>query len=158
MNSDGTNIKRLTSTYGYDGGPFFSADGSKIIWRRFSSDGKTAEVFTMNADGTNKRQVTNIGAMSWAPYFHPSGDYIIFSTNLHGSRNFELYIVDVEGLSKPVRVTYAENFDGLPVFTPDGKRLAWTSSRTANKKPQIFFTDWNDTEARRLLELPFTKR
>ncbi|HXG19697.1 MAG TPA: hypothetical protein VNN62_11575 [Methylomirabilota bacterium] len=36
MHADGTHVRRLTNTLGYDGGPFFSADGKKIVWRRFS--------------------------------------------------------------------------------------------------------------------------
>ncbi len=151
MNADGTNVRRLTETEGYDGGPFFSANGKKIVWRRFSKDSATSEIFTMNVDGTDKLQITKLGAMSWAPFFHPSGDYVIFATNLHGFANFELYMVDTEGRSRPVRVTYTQGFDGLPVFSPDGERLSWTSSRTSNKQPQIFMADWNDGEARRLL-------
>ena len=33
MNIDGTNIKQITNTLGYDGGAFFSPDGSKIVFR-----------------------------------------------------------------------------------------------------------------------------
>ena len=95
--------------------------------------------------------------MSWAPYFHPSGDYIVFATSLQGFRNFELYIVDAAGAREPVRVTYSDGFDGLPVFSPDGARLSWSSSRTPDKKPQIFIADWNDAEARRLLGLDGTE-
>ena len=39
-------------------------------------------------------------------------------------------------------------FDGLPVFSPDGKRLAWTTSRTPKKQAQIFLADWDDRAAR----------
>ena len=52
-----------------------------------------------------------------------------------------------------MRVTYTDGFDGLPVFLPDGKRIAWTSNRTANKQSQIFLGDWNDAHARELLGL-----
>jgi len=154
MKADGTQVRRLTTTPGYDGGPFFSADGKKICWRHFSLDGTTAEIFTMNVDGSEPRQLTHLGAMSWAPYFHPSGDYLIFATNLQGMKNFELYLVDAEGTSTPVRVTFADGFDGLPAFSPDGKQLAWTSARDANKQSQIFIAEWNDEAARRLLKLP----
>ena len=154
MNSDGSNVRRLTHANGYDGGPFFSPNGGKICWRRFSEDGATAEVYTMSIDGTKKEQITQLGAMSWAPFFHPSGDYLIFSTNLHGFSNFELYLVDVRGKEEPVRVTYAEAFDGLPAFSPDGRFLAWTSNRNPRRKSQIFFARWNDTRARQLLGLP----
>ena len=151
--SAGANLQRLTETPGYDGGPFFNAQGNRITWRRFSPDGTRAEIWTMNIDGTDKRQLTRLDAMSWAPYFHPSGDYIIFATNLHGYANFELYLVDAAGQGAPVRVTETAGFDGLPVFTPDGRRLAWTSKRSGNGRPQIFLADWNHAAARKLLGL-----
>ena len=156
MWADGSGVRRLTTSLGYDGGPFFSPDGKRLVWRRFSPEGTQAEVWTMRIDGTDKKQVTSLGAMSWAPYFHPSGDYLIFTTNLHGFGNFELYIVDTDGRSDPVRVTYTPGFDGLPVFAPDGKQLAWTSSRTADKTAQLFFADWDDGAARCLLGLAST--
>jgi Tol biopolymer transport system component len=153
MDADGSNVRQLTRAPGYDGGPFFSANGAKIVWRRFSEDGARAEVYTMNVDGSNKRQITRVGAMSWAPFFHPSGDYIIFATNLHGYGNFELYLVDAEGQKEPVRVTQTEGFDGLPTFSPSGKTLSWSSNRTADGTTQIFIADWDDAEARKLLGL-----
>jgi hypothetical protein len=52
-----------------------------------------------------------------------------------------------------VRVTYTAGFDGLPVFTPDGMRLAWTSNRTSSGTSQIFLADWNHQQARELLGL-----
>ena len=151
MDADGSNVRRLTNNSGYDGGPFWSADGSKITWRRFSEDGARAEVFTMNADGSGERQITHLGAMSWAPFFHPSGEYLIFATNLQGFANFELYIVDAEGARQPVRITEREGFDGLATFTPDGRKMSWTSNATPNKKSQIFLADWDHEAAKRLL-------
>ncbi len=41
------------------------------------------------------------------------------------------------------RITFREGFDGLPVFSPDGKKLMWTSSgRDADKKSQLFIADF----------------
>jgi Tol biopolymer transport system component len=153
MNADGSDPRRLTTTPGYDGGPFFSPDGERICWRRFSEDGAQAEVMTMNLDGTDQRQLTRLGAMSWAPFYHPSGEYLIFTTNRHGFANFELYLVDAQAKSPPVRVTYTDGFDGLPVFSPDGRRLAWTTNRTPSKQSQIFLAEWNHARAQELLGL-----
>lgn len=153
MNADGSHVRRLTDAPGYDGGPFFSADGSQITWRRFSRDGATAEIYVMDLATGAQRQVTRLGMMSWAPYFHPGGDYLIFASNREGFANFELYLVDTRGRQQPVRVTYTDGFDGLPVFSPDGRRLSWTSKRGADGSSQIFIADWNDAAARRLLGL-----
>ena len=151
--ADGSNVKRLTNVPGYDGGPFFSADGQRICWRRFTPKGDVAEVWTMNADGSDQKPLTKLGAMSWAPYFHPSGEYLIFTTNLNGFANFELYIVDAAGKHDPVRVTQTDGFDGLPVFSPDGKKLSWTSGRTSGGQSQIFMADWDHDHARVALGL-----
>jgi len=153
MNADGSGVRRLTETKGYDGGPFFSPDGKEIVWRRFSVDGATAEIHVMKTDGSQQRQITRLGVMSWAPYFHPSGEYLIFSNNLHGFGNFELFLVDVQGKAEPVRVTYKDGFDSLPVFNPGRDQLVWTSTRTSGGQSQLFAAEWNHAEAQRLLKL-----
>ena len=153
MKADGTGVQRLTDVAGYDGGPFFSADGKRICWRRFNEGGDKAEIWSMNADGSDQKQLTRLGAMSWAPFFHPSGQYLIFATNLHGFDNFELYLVDADGRREPVRVTDTAGFDGLPTFSPDGKKLSWTSNRTPDKTSQLFLAEWNHAAALKALGL-----
>lgn len=147
MRADGSEQRRLTHVPGYDGGPFFSPDGARIVWRRFDEQGLIADIWTMKPDGTDQRQITNFGAMSWAPYIHPSGQYLLFASNKLGFENFEVFMVDVEGQKEPVRVTYRDGFDGLPVPSPDGRRLAWTSSRGGGREGQIFLADWNHESA-----------
>ena len=156
MNADGSDVRRLTHSPGYDGGPFFSPDGQDICFRRFSENGATAEIFTMKIDGSEQRQLTDLGVMSWAPYYHPSGKYLIFTTNRHGFANFELYIVDREGQHAPVRVTHTPGFDGLPVFTPAGDQLSWTTNRTTGGQSQIFLCEWDHEAALKLLGLSET--
>lgn len=168
MNADGSNVRRLTDEVGYDGGPFFSPDGTRICWRRFAPDGATAEIYTMKTDGSDVQRLTELNAMSWAPFYHPSGDYLVFTTNRHGFANFELYLVRADGRGEPVRVTTTAGFDGLPVFLPDGRRLSWTSNRVVGadgalvrdedgepKKgtSQIYIASFDHETARRLLGL-----
>ena len=150
--SDGSGVRRLTNVTGYDGGPFFSPDGKRIVWRRFDEAGLIADVWTMNLDGTDQRKITDFGAMSWAPYIHPSGEYIIFASNKLGFENFELFLVDVDGKKQPVRVTYTDGFDGLPVPSPDGRQLAWTSNRGGGREGQIYLASWNHDAARAALK------
>ena len=147
MKADGTGQRRLTETPGYDGGPFFTPDGKKILWRRFDEQGLIADVWTMNLDGTEKKQITNFKAMSWAPYMHVSGEYILFASNKLGFENFEVFMVDAAGTKEPVRVTYSDGFDGLPVPSPDGKQIAFTSARSGGGAGQIFLAQWNHEAA-----------
>jgi Tol biopolymer transport system component len=149
---DGSDARRLTSVPGYDGGPFFSPDGQRIIWRRFDEAGLIADVWTMRLDGSDPRQLTDFGAMSWAPYFHPSGEYVFFASNKLGFENFEVFLVDAAGRKEPVRVTYSDGFDGLPVPSPDGRLLAWTSSRGGGREGQIFLAQWDHERARKAID------
>ncbi|MCE9557321.1 MAG: hypothetical protein K8R88_00065, partial [Armatimonadetes bacterium] len=98
-NLDGSNIKRLTSEPGYDGGPFISWDSKTIAYRRDtveSAEGlaeyrellgqnlvrpSKLEIWVMDADGGNKRQVTRLGCASFAPFIHPDGKRVIFGSN-----------------------------------------------------------------------------
>jgi Tol biopolymer transport system component len=147
MRADGSGQRRLTNVAGYDGGPFFTPDGKKIVWRRFDEKGLIADVWTMNLDGSDQRQITDFGSMSWAPYMHPSGAYYFFASNKLGFENFEVFIVDAQGAKEPVRVTYSDGFDGLPVPSPDGKQLAWTSTRSGGGAGQLFLAQWNHERA-----------
>jgi Tol biopolymer transport system component len=153
MDADGGNVQQLTFSPGYDGGPFFSPDNSKVLWRRFNPDGNSAEIWTMNIDGSNQRQLTADSMVAWGPYFHPTGDYIIYSSNVLGHSNFELFIIDPAGLHDPVRATNTEGTDILPVFSPDGMSLAWSTTRTPGGASQIHMSDWNHARALELLGL-----
>lgn len=153
MNADGSNQKRLTDWPGYDGGPFFTPDGQHIVWRHFSKDGATADIYTMKMDGTGVQRLTDFKSMSWAPYFHPSGEYVIFASNKLGFENFELFLVDAKGRHEPVQITSTDGFDGLPVFSPDGHRLSWTSNRNNQNVSQLYIAMWNHDAALEAISL-----
>jgi Tol biopolymer transport system component len=46
-----------------------------------------------------------------------------------------------------VRITYSDGFDGLPVPSPDGTQIAFTSSRSGGGAGQIFLAQWNHQKA-----------
>jgi TolB protein len=163
MRLDGSGLTRLTSTPGYDGGAFFSADGKRIVWRasrpapgqelddyrallaRKLVRPSRLEIWVMNADGTDPRQVTTLGAASFAPFFHPDGRRIIFATNVKDPRgpNFDLYLVNDDGTGLE-QVTAYEGFDGFPMFSPDGRSLVFASNRRGKRlgETNVFIADW----------------
>jgi TolB protein len=146
MRPDGTRTVQLTNTPGYDGGPFFSPDGNRLVYR---SDRKGDDLLQIlvadlafdrhgNITGLRReRQLTNDGHLNWAPFWHPDGRHIVYTTSRHGHRNYELYVMRSDG-SRKTRVTFTEGFDGLPVFSPDGRYLMWSSRRSADGTTQVF--------------------
>ncbi|MCA9322658.1 MAG: M28 family peptidase [Planctomycetes bacterium] len=144
MRSDGTRMRRITEAEGYDGGPFFSPDGKQICFRGFRDlrPGKDrySQVYVVGADGRNERQLTFNTAVNWAPYYHPNGDYLAYCTNMGGHRNFELVLLRLSD-AKVVRLTTDEAVDIMPVFSPDGTRLMWTTTRFDGKS-QLVIADF----------------
>jgi Tol biopolymer transport system component len=162
MNASGGDVRRLTNRPGPDGGPFFSPDGTQIVFRGRTAEGAeladyqalleqglwrptSLELFVMNSDGSNLRQVTKLGKASFAPYFTPDGTRVIFSSNHHDpkGRDFDLYLVNVDGTGLE-RVTSNPTFDGFPMFSPDGRRLVFASNRDAARQgdTNVFIADW----------------
>ena len=163
MNPDGSDVRRLTNMPGPDGGPFYSPDGTKIVWRGYHPapgdelnkyfdllkkavwKPTTLEVFTMDRDGKNVNQVTHLGKANWAPYWTPDSKRIIFASNHKDpqGRNFDLFLVNLDGTGLE-QVTFNPTFDGFAMFSPDGKKLVFGSNRHDAKEgdTNIFIADW----------------
>src|SRR5262249_27212592 len=134
MDADGKNVKRLTSTPGYDGGAFFSPDCTKIVWRAsrpkpgkelddfraLLADGLVRptklDLWIANADGSDPTRITYLDAASFGPAWFPSGRRIIFASNYGDpkGREFDLWAVNVDGTDLE-RITFAGGFDGFPL-------------------------------------------
>ena len=163
MDADGGNLTRLTDRLGYDGGPWWSPDGSQIVWRAYYpqkeeeiagyrkllADNEISpmalQLWVMDADGSNKRQVTDNGAANFGPYFHPDGKRIIYCSNQGDpqGRNFDLWIIGTDGLNDE-QVTFGGTFDGFPMFNKKGTKLVFASNRNNAKRgdTNIFIADW----------------
>src|SRR4051812_8634750 len=149
MKSDGSDQKtpiRITTAPGYDGGPFFSPDGKRLVYRSDRKSNDLLQIFTadLTFDATGQitgagqeHQLTNDANVNWGPYWHPDGKHLIYATSAHGHANYELYLMRDDG-SQKIRITYKEGADVLPVFSPDGKYLMWTTKRTPDNTTQLF--------------------
>lgn len=144
MKADGSDARQLTQAKGYDGGPFFSPDGQRIVFRGFRTDDhRDAQIYTIGRDGSDEVKLTDEpGTLNWGPFYHPSGRWIVYSSNRDdpARRNFELYLIRHDGSGR-VRLTWNDGFDALPTFSPDGKKLTWTSSRGGGA-PQVWVADF----------------
>ncbi len=142
MKADGSDVRQVTRVKDcYNGGPFLSPDGKRIIFRADRDRKDYLQIYVINADGTGEAQLTSNDAVNWAPYWHPNGKTIVFTTSLHGHRNYEVYLMNVETRAFH-RVTHSRRFDGLPVFSNDGKMMMWTSQRSTSGESQVFVAEF----------------
>ena len=147
MNADGSNVRKLTNAPGcYNGGPFFSPDGKRVIFRSDRKKKDHLQIFVINADGTGERALTdNIDWVHWAPYWHPDNKHIVFTAADHSNPlarpNYDLYWINVD-TGKRARLTFAPGADVLPVFSPDGTKLMWTSTRDGRQPAQLFLAEF----------------
>ncbi len=153
MDADGSNVRRLTNHPGYDGGPFFSPDNQWVIFRSDRQKEHMLQLFAISVDGKTEVQLTNnLDQVNWCPYFHPSGKYIVWASADYskGPANapFHLFTMEIDrsgGSFKGgaiTQVTSSTAQDVLPVFSPDGKSLMWTSTRTPDGSSQLWIADW----------------
>jgi len=153
MDADGSNVRQLTNVDGYDGGPFFSPDNKWVIFRSDRQKEHMLQLFAISADGQHEVQLTNnLNEVNWCPYFHPSGKYIVWSSadysKGHRGAAFNLFTMDIEMSANDVKpgkvkqITFSSKADVLPVFSPDGTKLMWTSIRNEAGSSQLWIADW----------------
>ncbi len=91
MNTDGSNVRRLTKSPGLDMRPAWSPDGKQIAFTS-NRDGNY-EVYVMNADGSKVRRVTNHPERDDCATWHPDGKRLALVSERDG--RFDLYLIDV---------------------------------------------------------------
>jgi len=147
MCADGSDIQQITHTENvYNGGPFFSPDGTRIIYRADNEKRHYLQIYCIDSQGHNCQQLTMNGAVNWSPFWHPKGKVIAFTTSLHGHAQYEVYLLNITTKAL-CRLTYHAGFDGLPSFNKDGTQITWTSKRGPDKTCQIFVADFVMPEA-----------
>ncbi len=91
------------------------------------------EIYSINANGTGIKRLTNDPGVDERPSRSVDGRNIVFSSNRDG--NFEIYKMNADG-SSLVRLTSDAvgsdaPTDTNPVFSRDGNKIVWQSTRAA---------------------------
>ncbi len=137
MRSDGTGVVNLTRTIGINEySAFWSLDGKKIC---FLSDRDGFEnYYVMNTDGTNVRLLEDFELFDFA-WPNVFGDYYIYE-DLSGN-NYDIFI-DL-CLNPKGGINLTKNFanDRSPVWSPDGRKIAFVSDRDFNNEIYIMNAD-----------------
>src|SRR4051812_22484672 len=135
---DGSDLKQLTNTPGYDAESTFSVDGKKIVFTSMR-DGDL-DIYTMDADGKNVKRLTTELGYDGGPFFSRDGRQIVYrayhpqapaeiarykqklTENLIEPTVFEIWVMNSDGTNKR-QVTHLNAASFAPYFFPDGKRI-----------------------------------
>lgn len=141
-NADGSDLKQLTKTPGYDAETTISRDGRLAFTSTRDGD---LDIYTMDADGKHVKRLTNELGYDGGPFwsydgkqivyraYHPQtekekSDYIaLLKQNLIRPTTLEIMVMNADGSNKR-QVTHLNAASFAPYFFPDGKRIIFASN------------------------------
>jgi Tol biopolymer transport system component len=140
---DGSDLRQLTSNGAYNAEATVSYDGKKIIFTS-TRDGDI-DLYTMNVDGSDVRRITNRVGYDGGAWFSPDGKQIVWRAaypktaadtadylsllqqRLVRPAHVEVWVANADG-TNPRQITSLGGANFAPVFTPDGKKIIFSSN------------------------------
>ncbi len=140
---DGSDLKQLTNTPGYDAETTITLDGKKLVFTSMR-DGDL-DIYTMDANGKNVRRLTNELGYDGGPFWSYDGKQIVYRANhpkteqqktvytnllkqnLIQPSALEIWVMNADGSNKR-QVTSNGKANFGPYFFPDGKRIIFSSN------------------------------
>ncbi len=142
-NTDGSNQRQLTSTFGYDAEATVSPTGDRMVFTSIRNG--DLDLYTMNLDGSDVRQITDRLGYDGGAFFSPDGTKILWrahypetdediadyknllAVGLIRPSSLELYIADADGTNvRQITDNGAANF--APYWHPSGDKLVFSSN------------------------------
>jgi TolB protein len=140
---DGSDLKQLTNSPGYDAEATMTVDGRRIVFTSMR-DGDL-DIYTMDADGRNVKRLTSETGYDGGPFFSRDGRKIVYRANhpqtpeqvarykkllaehLIEPNALEIWVMDADGRNKR-QVTRLGVASFAPYFLPDGRRIIFSSN------------------------------
>ena len=140
---DGSDLRRLTDTHGYDAEATVSRDGRRVVFTSVR-DGDL-EIYTMDPDGGSVKRLTHEPGYDGGAFFSYDGSRVVYrahhpepgaeldeyrallAEHLVRPTRMEIWVMDADGSNKrQVTDNGAANF--APYFFPDGDRIVFASN------------------------------
>lgn len=140
---DGSGMKKLTSSQGYDAEATLSPVGDKIIFTSLR-DGDP-ELYTMNIDGSEQKRLTHEKGYDGGAFFSQDGKKIVFRASRPQTAQeltdyddlvkngyvrptaLEIFVMDADGKNMQ-QITHFKKASFAPFFYPDGQKIIFSSN------------------------------
>ena len=169
MDTDGENLRQLTFEPTSDNAPVWSPDGSRILFHGLHTVGVRAyNILVVEVETGSVEKLTDFRAPPLGPFekppwnytggiepaWSPRGNQLAFAyksglDNLHS----EIYVMDANGYNERL-LTTPPHSDHSPSWSPDGRHIAFHSTR--DKNTDIYIMDADGRNVRRLTNHPDT--
>jgi TolB protein len=142
MRSDGADLRRITNHPGHDVSPSWSPSGTQIAFT--SGRAGTPSIYIVGVDGLALRRVTfeNSDRAAWSPSRRNEIAYTARAGSLYNIKVLDLATRRVRA------VTFSEGSNETPSWAPNGRHLAFWSTRTGSA--QIFTVDADGKNVRQV--------
>jgi TolB protein len=126
INRDGSGLRRLTNHPAIDTSPTWSPTGTQIA---FTSDrAGQPQIYIVGADGLNLRRLTTAESYADRPTWSPAPfNEIAFAARTGPGYDIKIYDL-ATGMTR--QITFGEGSNESPAYAPNGRHLAFTSTRT----------------------------
>jgi TolB protein len=147
MNVDGSSVRRLTNHPAIDVTPTWSPSGLQIA---FTSDRTgTPQIYIVSADGLEApKKITTESYCDRPTWSAPPYNEIAYASRTGGG--YDIKILDLTSGERR-QVTFGEGSNESPAFAPNGRHLAFMSTRAA--KHQIFTIGRNGKGLKQITKL-----
>ncbi|HEY2431448.1 MAG TPA: DPP IV N-terminal domain-containing protein [Vicinamibacterales bacterium] len=134
----------------------FSSDRDKERAKSGVANRDVQEIYIADYDGANPRRVTNTTTLNITPVWSPDSQAIAY-TSYRPSGEFGTYQdIIVSYIQTGERATPAagspQRQNYLPIYSPDGSRIAFTTNRDGN--PEIYVMNRDGSNLRRMTNNP----
>jgi TolB protein len=151
---DGANPRRLTDDDASDIHPFWSSDGQRLLFssNRGNADPNDFDIYKMDADGGEVERITSGPQIDTYASWSPDGQKIVTRRVVDGDN--EICLLNADGTGAVNLTNNPATYDGWPVWSPDGKRIAFASG-VPNGGTHYIFSMAKDGSDKRQLSAPF---
>ena len=151
IESDGSNLHRLTTTEAAEDHPAWSPDGNKIIFDAdYDKDG-FYEIYVIDSDGSNLIKLTSNAANDQFADWSPDGSQIAFSSDRND--NWDIFVMDKDG-SNQRQLTDGLDWELFPAWSPDGTKIAFNGLQPNSRNTDVYIMNNDGSDIRQLTDSP----